>query len=96
LSFKTQAIIEKLRKEGVVIQKIKLSNFLQTERKKRLGDKKFTLNDLVQWAEARKEKPSEENTVFVPKYEFETFPEIEFRIFITTKRLMKFTVNARI
>ena len=80
LRVKPEIIIEKLRKEGVVIQKMKLNE------KKRLGDKKLTLNDWVKWVEARKEIPSEKNTVFVPKYEFETFPEIELRIFITKKR----------
>ena len=58
--------------------------------KRRLKSKmKTSLNDLISWCEKRKEIPEDEDKVFVGKTSFDPFPIKRFRIFLTTKRLIK-------
>ena len=86
------AIMEKLRREGIHVKITQLNNFLKTQRRKQNGPSQFTLQDLVDWASARTQRPDDDNKVFVAKYEYTTEPDRQFKIFLTTKRLVRFTI----
>ena len=92
LNIKPMAIIEHLRSDGIVsIKHEQLYNFLKIQRRKNLGSTKFSLQDLVDWANQHSSIPTDENSTFVYKFEHATQPNREFRIFLTTKRLISFT-----
>ncbi|CAF0708145.1 unnamed protein product, partial [Brachionus calyciflorus] len=54
------------------------------------NNKNCTLNELKKWCEDRSTIPEDEDQVFVGKFEYLALPKQEFRIFLTTKRLIKF------
>ncbi|CAF0826579.1 unnamed protein product [Brachionus calyciflorus] len=56
----------------------------------KIEKKNCTLNELKKWCEDRKTIPDDEDQVFVGKFEYLALPKQEFRIFLTTKRLIKF------
>jgi hypothetical protein len=88
---KPASLISSFRKEGIILEKQQLNNFLKNEKKKKLGSKAFCLKDLIDYAETKKSVPDDINEVFVVDYEYKTEPRIEFRIFLSTKKLISFT-----
>ena len=52
-------MISTLRKEGIILQKQQLNNFLKNERKKKLGNKAFCLKDLIDYAESKLKVPDD-------------------------------------
>ena len=63
-----------------------------------MGESKFSLQDLVDWAQLHIERPNirpknadDENCVYVAKMYYAIEPKREFRIFLTTDRLLSFT-----
>jgi len=88
--FKPLKIIHKLNDLKVDTPSRKqIENFLSTIRRKKFGQALPSLNDLIAWCEKRKEIPEDEDKVFVGKTSFDPFPIKRFRIFLTTKRLIK-------
>ncbi len=71
----------------------KIANFLKYNRSKELGKCKFTMRDLIEWCEKYKKIPNSDHEVYVTNYKYETTPEREFRLFITTKNLIQFTAH---
>ena len=68
------------------------NNLLKSIRKKKLGKKLPSLNELKEWCEQHKLIPDDDDEVFVGNYSVEAkLEEKDFRIFLTTKRLMAFT-----
>jgi hypothetical protein len=66
-----------------------LNNFLQKSREKnsvvpKYANKFGKENEII---------PNDEHQVFVAGYDYQTIPENEFRIFLTTKKLMSFTTH---
>jgi hypothetical protein len=88
---KPVSMISTLRKEGIILQKQQLNNFLKNERKKKLGNKAFCLKDLIDYAESKLKVPVDITEVFVSDYNYKTEPRIEFRTFMTTKKLISFS-----
>ena len=89
LHIKPKAMIEQLRSDGFVPPTMtQVNNFLKHHRKKNLGETKFCLQDLVDWAERRGERPIDDDTAYVFRYAYESLPAREFKIFITTYRLI--------
>ncbi len=86
-------MINTLRKDGIIVDKTKVVNFLKKDRSKRGGSKRLTLRDLINWAESMKAIPEDMHQVYVANYEYEIQPERSFRIFITTKTLIGFTLH---
>ena len=69
------AIIEKLRREGIVqVKKVQVSNFLKLQRKNELGPTKFCLQDSIDWANLHSDTPEDINQPFVSKFAFSTMP----------------------
>jgi hypothetical protein len=68
-----------------------LNNYLATSRQKRLGKTKACLQDLINYAKANEIIPDDEHKDFVAGYQYELDDEVEFRIFLTTKKLLSFT-----
>ncbi|CAF0964301.1 unnamed protein product [Brachionus calyciflorus] len=58
------------------------------------NNKNCTLNKLKKWCEDRSTIPEDEDQVFLGKFEYLVLPKQEFRIFLTTKRLIKFVENS--
>ena len=56
---KPVSMISTLRKEGIILQKQQLNNFLKNERKKKLGNKAFCLKDLIDYAESKLKVPDD-------------------------------------
>jgi hypothetical protein len=88
--FKPLKIIHKLNELNVdTPPKKQIENFLSSIRRKKFGQALPSLNDLIAWCGKRSEVPEDEDEVFVGKTAFDPFPIKRFRIFLTTKRLIK-------
>ena len=85
--------MEVLRKDGVVESIGKIRNFVKRSRAKQNGPSKFSLQDLVDWANQHKEIPADDNKPFVTAYNFTTLPERDFKVLLTTKRLIHYANN---
>ena len=57
--------------------------------------RKISLNDLVGWANQHSARPIVDDEPFVTKVGYETEP-LEFRVYITTRRLSTFSQQVRI
>jgi hypothetical protein len=90
LNVKPQAMMENLRKTGVIVSMTQITGFLKRTRRNN-SNNKFTMRGLVNWAEDRKTLPDDDDQLYVPKNEYTTEPERNFRMFMTTKRLIGFT-----
>jgi len=88
LSVKPATMVERLRREGIQVEKSKIHNFLKKYRQKSNGSSKLTLEDLVNWCEAHKIIPENDNDAYVANYEYYTHPERDFRVFLTAKTLI--------
>ena len=66
---------------------------LKIQRRKVYGTTQFSLQDLVDWSIAHADIPIDENTAYVAAYEYSTVPERNFKVFLTTKRLMQYTLH---
>ncbi len=75
----------------MIVNKNQITSYLKTHRKNEIGCVKFTLRDLIDWAEKHKPVPDDPNQVYVPNYTYQIEPEREFRLFMTTKNLIQFT-----
>lgn len=93
LNLTPNQIIQKLTNEKLEPpSKVDLNNLLKSIRKKELGKKLPSLNELKEWCEQHKLIPDDDDEVFVGNYSVEAkLEEKDFRIFLTTKRLMAFT-----
>lgn len=90
------AIIEHLRADNIHINSNQMSYLLKSYKQKEMGNTKFSLNDLVNFAKDNSNIPDDENEVFVANYEYEVEPVREFRIFMTTRNLIKLTQHVSI
>jgi hypothetical protein len=54
--------------------------------------KKATPNDILKWCEKNSKIPDDEDLIFVGKYEVRALPEQHWRIFLTSRRLISFSV----
>ncbi|RNA01305.1 hypothetical protein BpHYR1_024587, partial [Brachionus plicatilis] len=53
------------------------------------------MQDFKDWCEQNSSIPEEEDTVFVGHFEYEAYPNQFFRVFLTTKMLVKFALEAK-
>ncbi|RNA00128.1 hypothetical protein BpHYR1_021151 [Brachionus plicatilis] len=73
--------------------KLKINNIFQTVRKSQKESPQPSLNDLKKWCDQYSEILENQNQVFVANFEYESFPDQIFRVFLTTKRLIQFALE---
>ena len=73
--------------------KTKINNIVQSIRKSKKESPQPSLNDLKKWCEQHSEIPDDQNQVFVANFEYESFPDQIFRVFLTTKPLIQFALE---
>ncbi len=61
-------------RKGIIVNKIQITSFLAQHRTKMMGKSKFTLRDLINWAEEHKQLPEDPNEVYVSSYTQATVP----------------------
>ncbi|RNA08081.1 hypothetical protein BpHYR1_026778 [Brachionus plicatilis] len=91
-NLKPSAILDMLEKQKIECpSKKKLNNFLANYRRNEHGNKCITMNELVEYVTPRSRIPEDLDQPFIAAYEYDA-SSIEkrwFRLFITTKRLVK-------
>jgi hypothetical protein len=86
-----QQILETLRSDNIQIEKKQINYIIRNDKLKRLGKCQFNIQDLINFAKENSTIPEDEDEVFVSDYEYELDPERNFRIFMTTPRLIQLT-----
>ncbi|CAF0858135.1 unnamed protein product, partial [Brachionus calyciflorus] len=96
LGIKPDGIIKNLIKSGFQPpKKTTLNNILKSIRKTKKVSNQPTLNDLKNWCEKYNDIPGDEDTVFVAEFECQAFPHQQFRVLLTTRRLLKNALDAK-
>jgi len=95
LKIKPKTIFAKLREKGVQFKKAQISNYISQLKQSLYGHTKISLGELEQWCIDHSTLPDDEDKAFVPNFyinyadDDEDEDEKEFRIFVTTKRLLR-------
>ncbi|CAF1117015.1 unnamed protein product, partial [Brachionus calyciflorus] len=91
-----QGIIQQLIRDGLQPpSKAKINNIIQSVRKTKKEIAQPSLSDLKRWCEQYNNIPEDENQVFVANFEYESFPIQIFRVFLTTRRLIHFSLDTK-
>ncbi len=83
--------MEKLRNDGMPAIKMsqvkyQIAKYDNTNRPRR----DFSLRDITEWADAHSARPNDVDVPFVTKFWYTAEAERDFRMFISTKRLIGF------
>ncbi|RNA06891.1 hypothetical protein BpHYR1_032210 [Brachionus plicatilis] len=94
---KPEAIITNLIKAGMQPpKKTKINLYiLKNIRKAKKVSNQPTMNDLKEWCDQYNEIPEHDDQVFGAEYEYQAFPEQKFRVLLTTKRLIRNTLDTK-
>jgi hypothetical protein len=107
LKLKPKAILQALLEKGVQAKMSQLRNYLASYKRKKYGSSTISLGELEQWCQQTNNIPDDEDEPFVVSYniiydeEFDDDEEADdeggskFRIFISTKRLLKHAFDAK-
>ena len=97
LGIKPSLILVELRTFGFEVPTIRqLTNHLAYNRKKiNFSVNPMTLQEIQEWCDLKKKIPTDLDEVFVIKYECCTNPNREFRLFLSTRRLLLLTNQIR-
>jgi hypothetical protein len=89
---KPKAIIRELAKKNIHnIKREAISNFIQRYKNKEFGPVKIGLNDLKEWCDKRRTIPDDDDKVYVEDSDINYVNnQLIIRIFLTTKRLIRF------
>ena len=92
LNLKPTKILIELKDSGLMVPTIThLNNLLKKFRKEKNRGRSVTLRTVKEWLEKHSTIPEDDDSIFVARYEIVTVPDQKFRLFVTTKRLIKFT-----
>jgi hypothetical protein len=107
LKLKPKAILQALLEKGVTAKMSQLRNYLANYKRKKYGSSTISLGELEHWCEQTSNIPDEEDVPFVVSYviiydeecdddeEADDEERSKFRIFISTKRLLKHASGAK-
>ena len=96
LNLNPESIRHNLIKLGLNPPKASRFNYLLTiNRSKKRETSHPTMRNFKDWCEQNTSIPDEDDTVFVGHFEYKAFPNQFFRVFLTTKRLVKFSLEAK-